>query len=132
MQTEQPLPTGNLHILKPRKALNKAFLKVKPNRSQIEQFKQHLIQLLDRTNETESEEFHKNLVTDFLKKTYYDPHHFINTKGRTDLVIHNGNKAKSNVGAADTSSLEAEIDRLVYELYGLTEEEIEIVEGSIN
>ncbi|MCC8360183.1 class I SAM-dependent DNA methyltransferase [Salinimicrobium sediminilitoris] len=98
MQTEQSLTTGNLHILKPRKALNKAFLKVKPNRSQIEQFKQNLIQLLDRTNDTESEEFHKNLVTDFLKKTYYDPHHFINTKGRTDLVIHNGNKAKSSVG----------------------------------
>ena len=30
--------------------------------------------------------------------------------------------------AADTSFFEAEIDRLVYELYGLTEEEIEIVE----
>lgn len=57
-----------------------------------------LIQLLDRTNEIESEEFHKNLVTDFLKKTYYDPEHFINTKGRNDLVIHNGNKAKSSVG----------------------------------
>lgn len=32
---------------------------------------------------------------------------------------------------ADTSKLEAEIDRLVYELYGLSEEEIEIVEGSV-
>jgi hypothetical protein len=31
--------------------------------------------------------------------------------------------------AADTSALEAEIDRIVYELYGLTEEEREIVEG---
>lgn len=30
---------------------------------------------------------------------------------------------------ADTSKLEGEIDQLVYELYGLTEEEIEIVEG---
>ena len=33
---------------------------------------------------------------------------------------------------ADASELEAEIDKLVYELYGLTEEEIEIVEGSVN
>ncbi|UBZ06381.1 BREX-1 system adenine-specific DNA-methyltransferase PglX [Salegentibacter mishustinae] len=98
MQTEQEINSGSLSILKPRKALNKAFLKVKPNRSQIEQFKANLIQLLDRTNDTESEEFHKNLVTDFLKKTYYDPNHFINTKGRNDLVIHNGNKAKSSVG----------------------------------
>jgi hypothetical protein len=30
---------------------------------------------------------------------------------------------------SDTSALESEIDRLVYELYGLTEEEIRIVEG---
>jgi adenine-specific DNA-methyltransferase len=84
--------------LNPRKALNKAFLKVKPNRTDIERFKSNLIQLLDRTNDTESEEFHKNLVIDFLKKTYYDPNHFINTKGRNDLVIHNGDKAKSSVG----------------------------------
>ena len=87
-----------LKELKPRKALNKAFLKVKPNRTEIEGFKTNLIALLDRTNDTESEEFHKNLVIDFLKKTYYDPNHFINTKGRNDLVIHNGNTAKSSVG----------------------------------
>ena len=87
-----------LNELKPRKSLNKAFLKVKPNRVEIEGFKNNLINLLDSTNETESEEFHKNLVSDFLKKTYYDPTHFINTKGRNDLVIHNGQKANSTVG----------------------------------
>jgi hypothetical protein len=87
-----------LKELKPRKALNKAFLKVKPNRTEIEGFKTNLIQLLDRTNDIESEEFHKNLIIDFLKKTYYDVTHFINTKGRNDLVIHNGNSAKDTVG----------------------------------
>lgn len=87
-----------INILKPKKALNKAFLKVKPNRIEIERFKTNLIQLLDRANDTESEEFHKNLVIDFLKKTFYEPNHFINTKGRNDLVIHNGEKAKSSVG----------------------------------
>jgi hypothetical protein len=85
-------------ILKPRKAINKAFLKIKPNRTEIEAFKTNLIQLLNRTNDTESEEFHKNLVSDFLKKTYYEPQHFINTKGRNDLVIHNGATAKTSVG----------------------------------
>ena len=84
--------------LKPRKAINKAFLKIKPNRPEIERFKTNLIELLDRTNDTESEEFHKNLVSDFLKRTYYEPNHFINTKGRNDLVIHNGNKASTTVG----------------------------------
>jgi hypothetical protein len=57
--------------LKPRKALNKAFLKVKPNRSDIEKFKLNLIALKEQ-----------------------------------------------------------EIDRMVYGLYGLTEEEIGIVENS--
>jgi galactitol-specific phosphotransferase system IIB component len=87
-----------LEELKPRKALNKAFLKVKPNRTEIEVFKTNLITLLDRTNDTESEEFHKNLVSDFLKDTYYKQNHFINTKGRNDLVIHNGQNANSTVG----------------------------------
>ncbi len=87
-----------LKLLNPRKALNKAFLKVKPNRTEIDNFKANLINLLDRTNDTESEEFHKNLVIDFLKKSLFDPNHYINTKGRNDLVIHNGNNAKSSVG----------------------------------
>ncbi|MBN2709425.1 MAG: N-6 DNA methylase [Calditrichaceae bacterium] len=87
-----------IRILKPRKALNKAFLKVKPNRTEIESFKTNLAQLLDRINDSESEEFHKNLVSDFLKKTYYEPNHFINTKGRNDLVIHNTSSASGAVG----------------------------------
>ncbi|HBK82160.1 MAG TPA: type II restriction endonuclease, partial [Flavobacterium sp.] len=85
-------------LLEPRKALNKAFLKIKPNRFEIELFKQNLVLLLDSIKEKESEEFHKNLISDFLKNTYYSPHHFINTKGRNDLVIHIGKEAKSNVG----------------------------------
>jgi adenine-specific DNA-methyltransferase len=87
-----------LNKLNPRKSLNKAFLKVKPNRTEIEIFKSNLIQLIDQSNDTESEEFHKNLVSDFLKRTYFDPKHFINTKGRNDLVIYHGKDAKSRVG----------------------------------
>ena len=82
----------------PRQALNKAFLRVKPNRSQVEKFQTHLRQLLGSINETESEEFHKNLLADFLKHSYYSPQHFINTKGRNDLVIHNGKESRDSVG----------------------------------
>ena len=39
-------------------------------------------------------------------------------------------EVKATNSAADTSALEAEIDRLVYQLYGLTTEEIAMVEGS--
>ncbi len=88
----------NSLLLEPRKALNKAFLKIKPNRINIETFKTNLKKVLDAINEKETEEFHKNLVIEFLKKTYYDPNYFVNTKGRNDLVIHNGKDAKSNVG----------------------------------
>jgi len=56
-----------LKELKPKKALNKAFLKVKPNRTEIEGFKTNLIQLPARTNDTESEEFHKNQLLLVLK-----------------------------------------------------------------
>lgn len=58
----------NIKILKPKKALNKAYLKIKPHRSEIEDFKTHLITLFNSINENETEEFHKNLVIDFLKK----------------------------------------------------------------
>lgn len=85
-------------LIEPRKALNKAYLKIKPNRSGIELFKNNLMMLLDSIKEKESEEFHKNLISDFLKNTYYSPNHFINTKGRNDLVIHIGKEAKSQVG----------------------------------
>lgn len=36
--------------------------------------------------------------------------------------------SKAKNPQADTSKLEAEIDALVYQLYGLTEEEVKIVE----
>ena len=81
-----------------RKSINKAFLKVKPDRSQIESFKINLKYLLDQIKESESEEFHKNIISDYLKNTYYGQNHYINTKGRTDLVIHNGKDSKSSVG----------------------------------
>jgi type II restriction/modification system DNA methylase subunit YeeA len=88
----------NLQKLQPRESLNKAFLKVKPNRNDIEHFKKNLQSLIEKINEAESEEFHKNLIGDFLKNTYYSTNHFINTKGRNDFVIHNGKDAKTSVG----------------------------------
>ncbi|WP_228020093.1 Eco57I restriction-modification methylase domain-containing protein [Sphaerospermopsis sp. LEGE 08334] len=91
-----------IHKIQPRESLNKAFLKVKPNRTEIENFKKNLQSLIDKINESESEEFHKNLIGDFFKNTYYSTNHsanhFINTKNRNDLVIHNGKDAKSTVG----------------------------------
>lgn len=82
----------------PKQSVNKAYLKQRPLRSQMDLFKAGLIGLLDKIDEKESEEFHKNLVSDFLKKTIYQEEYFINTKGRQDLVIHNGKDNKTQVG----------------------------------
>jgi adenine-specific DNA-methyltransferase len=84
--------------LKPSKALNLAFRKVKPQREYIETFKSNLINLLDQIDIKESEEFHKNIISKFLHDTYYDTRFYINTKHRNDLVIHNDKTAKSSVG----------------------------------
>ena len=85
-------------MIKPKQVLNPAFLKLKSNRSDIDKFKLQLIKLVGNINSQESEEFHKNLLIDFLQKTYYQLKHFINTKGRADLVIHNGKQANSTAG----------------------------------
>jgi len=84
--------------LKPKQALNKAFLKKCVNREELADFSLNLSRLLTQINEGESEEFHKNLVADFLKDTYYKSRYYINTRGRNDLVIHNGSDSASKVG----------------------------------
>jgi len=85
-------------IKTPRKSINKAFLKIKPNRPEIEKFKTNLKRLLAKIDNVESEENQKNHVRDFLRDTYYEGKYEINTKDRNDLVIHNGKDAKTSVG----------------------------------
>ena len=87
-----------LELIKPIKALNKAYLKEKVSRNHIELFKKNLQQLLKRINEQESEEHLKNVIADFLKDTWYKDQFEINTKDRNDLVIHTGKTTKDAVG----------------------------------
>ena len=87
----------NSEAYDPRDVLNKAFRKVKPNRADFETFKVQLSTLLASVKAGESEEFHKNLIAEFLKKSYYDAGHAINTKARNDLVIHEGKTSDTPV-----------------------------------
>lgn len=87
-----------LSIQAPKKSLNKAYLKEKVGRAEIEAFKKQFVTLLARINEGESEENNKNIVADFLKNTWYKEQYEINTKGRADLVIHTGKTANDPVG----------------------------------
>jgi len=82
----------NLKPLSPTQSLNKAYRKEKVNRAVIEQFKTNLNTLLLETNEKESEEYAKGEVTKFLNDTYYNGKYKINTKGRIDLAIYEGDK----------------------------------------
>jgi len=88
----------NPNLLIPNNALNKAYQNTKIIRAEMDNFKAQMVSILDAIDEKETEEFHKNLVINFLKKTFYDSHNFVNTKGRNDLVIHNGKDTKSPVG----------------------------------
>lgn len=87
-----------LHTLKINEALNKAYLKLPPTRSQIDNFKGNISYLFRHVKNSEGEEFHKNEISEFLKKTYYSPNYYINTRGRYDLVIHNDKDSNSSVG----------------------------------
>jgi adenine-specific DNA-methyltransferase len=87
-----------LELIKPVKTLNKAYLKEKVSRYHIDLFKYNLQKLFSRINEQESEEHLKNVIADFLKDTWYKDQFEINTKGRNDLVIHNGRTTKEAVG----------------------------------
>src|ERR1035437_1844919 len=87
-----------LQLSTPKQSINKAYLKEKISRNDIELFKKNLAILLDKINENESEEHHKNLISDFLKDTWYKELYEINTKERADLVIHNGKSSKDAAG----------------------------------
>ena len=125
----------NLVISNPRKSLNKAFLKQKPLRSEIELFKANLIHLLDKVDEIEREENQKNHILHFLRDTYYKDTNEINTKDTKDLVIHLGKSNKDKVGVIieakkqGQDTMEQQVDELVYQLYGITEEERGVIEG---
>lgn len=82
----------------PKRALNKAFLKHRPLRKEINLFKENLLTLLNSIDEIEREENQKNHVRDFLRDTYYKGKFEINTKDTKDLVIHTGKTNKDTVG----------------------------------
>ena len=51
------------------------------------------------------------------------------TVKQNQLILNGVNKILTNPNGSSVPCLEAEIDHLVYDLYGLTEDEIKIVEG---
>ena len=87
-----------LTINSPVKSLSKAYLKQSLKRDQIELFKDNLARMFARIRTDEHEEHLKNIVSDFLKDTWYKQTNEINTSGRADLAIHNGTTSAASVG----------------------------------
>ncbi|WP_426670643.1 DUF7149 domain-containing protein [Mucilaginibacter sp. McL0603] len=88
----------NLKSLTIKQSLNKAYLKEKISRSDIELFKTHFSDLLGKINDKGDEEHLKSLVADFLKFTWYKDSHQINPIGKNDLVIHTGKSPNDPYG----------------------------------
>ncbi|HLP94305.1 MAG TPA: Eco57I restriction-modification methylase domain-containing protein [Saprospiraceae bacterium] len=82
------------------KTLQPAYRAQNVERGKLERFRSELSILLEHLDHSaaESEEHLKNIVSDFLKAAFYREEHFVNTKDRQDLVIHNGRTAKDSVG----------------------------------
>ena len=87
-----------LELIKPINALNKAYLKEKISRNNIERFKENLVTLFNKAQPGISEDTLKDYITEFLRNTWYNPDHAITiNKERKDLTIHIGKTAKDPV-----------------------------------
>lgn len=84
----------------PSKSLSPVLLKAKPSKAQFEEFKTKLSELVEQIKSSpgESEEHHKNHISDFLKYAFKFPAYFINTSERIDLAVHNGKSSNDSVG----------------------------------
>lgn len=82
-------------ILAPQKSLSAAFYKLPVLQSEIEKLSSNLKTYINQGKDDESEEYHKGLIKDFLANTWYNPDYSVNTNGREDLVIYNGNGTES-------------------------------------
>ncbi|MDC1362338.1 type II restriction endonuclease, partial [Crocinitomicaceae bacterium] len=83
-----------------RKSLNVEYRKQKPRRVDVENFKIALINCLssikDAEEVSETEEFMKTPISEFLRTTFYKDN-LVNTKGNIDLAIYSGKDVKSDV-----------------------------------
>lgn len=80
-----------------KQSLGKNILAIMPIEEEKNTFSKHLVEMVRNLKNSmkESEEFQKNIVSNFLKKML--PENFINTKDRTDLAIYGGRNADNNL-----------------------------------
>ncbi|MCT3088963.1 type II restriction endonuclease [Lactococcus lactis] len=81
-----------------KQSMNKNVQAIMPQEDEKAEFEKKLISYLEtlQAKQTESEEYQKNLISDFLKGLL--PKNFINTSNRIDLAIYNGQGSTSSLG----------------------------------
>ena len=76
-------------ILTPNQSVLKAYLKESVSLNELQVFRKAMQTLFLRINPSESEEFNKSLVKDFLSQNLYNGNSYmVNTYYRTDLAIY--------------------------------------------
>lgn len=85
----------SITFISAKKALNSAFFKLPVLESEIQKLSKNLEIYINSAKDGESEEYHKGLIKDFFANTWYSPSYSVNTNGREDLVIFNGNDTAS-------------------------------------
>jgi len=82
-----------------RKVINKAYLRQKVARSDMETFKAALTTLLDKIEDSSLERSAEHVVIEFLRDAYYkEEGHELNAKQSIDVAIFHGNNTRSDVG----------------------------------
>lgn len=79
-------------------SLNKAYLKQDITKHEFDRFINSLEIFYQNHNSNESEEHQKNNIAEFFKNSFYKDKYFVNTKGRIDLAIYNGNSSDKSIG----------------------------------
>ena len=77
-------------ILTPKQSLLKGYMTLPVSKEAVSVFKEEMRTLADRIKTEESEEYNKNLIMQFLNRTYYAKQGcMVNTYGKTDMAIYN-------------------------------------------
>ncbi len=79
-------------------SLNIAYQKQSLSRITIDLFKTELSKLFRYVDDNQDEDYHKNLISNFLQTVYYKDKFIINVNKKQDLVIKQGNSVKDKVG----------------------------------
>lgn len=77
-------------FLTPKQSLLKGYMTLPVSKEAISAFMEEMRTLSDRIKAEESEEYNKNLIMQFLNRTYYAKQGcMVNTYGKTDMAIYN-------------------------------------------